>query len=385
MRGKGKRDGEWIFDMKEEDPRASFARLVARTSKESKLTGAARVEAGLRACIADVPRALGTTKLRGFPMLVRRLTPQEDRLDLHTFPSRELDALAHLLGALVGRAHVRGATQPPKRSWTAARSQPHHRLGVAARRNARGDVPRVLSPRAFGEAAMSDVEEARRFFDAIAPRYDRIFARPREEMRPRMDRLLALLGPPRDVLDLGVGTGRELSALLDAGHRVVGVDVSESMIALCNQRARPIRCVHADFWSGLPFGDASFDAVIALFGTLAHAPVVGSAAGGTTRSPEVGSAAGGTTRSLEVGPAHADLAREIARVLRPGGAFVAEVPTPAWAAAHPTFEDEASGARIDVVAPSPDAWREAFAAFEVEIAETADELAIVGRLRAERA
>ena len=53
-------------------------------------------------------------------MLVRRLTPQEDRLDLHTFPSRELDALARLLGALVGRLHARGATHAPKRSWTAA-------------------------------------------------------------------------------------------------------------------------------------------------------------------------------------------------------------------------------------------------------------------------
>jgi len=120
VRGKGKRDGEWVFDMKEEDPRPSFARLVARATAESKLTGAARVETGLRGCIVDVPRALGTTKLRGFPMLVRRLTPQEDRLDLHTFPSRELDALARLLGALVGRLHARGATHAPKRSWTAA-------------------------------------------------------------------------------------------------------------------------------------------------------------------------------------------------------------------------------------------------------------------------
>ena len=197
-----------------------------------------------------------------------------------------------------------------------------------------------------------DAERTRAFFDAIASRYDRVFSRPRDESRPRMARLLSLLGPPRDVLDLGVGTGRELSELLDAGHRVVGVDVSEKMLALCNQRARPIRCVLADFWRGLPFGDASFDAVIALFGTLAHARRAG---------------------ALD------DLAREALRVLRPGGLFFAEAPTPAWASAHPTFEDEATGARIDVIAPTMDAWRASFAAFDVAIAETSDELTIVGR------
>jgi len=198
------------------------------------------------------------------------------------------------------------------------------------------------------------MSDARAFFDAIAPRYDRVYARPREEMRPRMERLLALLGSPRDVLDLGVGTGRELSALLDAGHRVVGVDVSEKMIALCNQRTRPIRCLRADFWSGLPLPDASFDAVLALYGTLAHAPRAG---------------------------ALADLAREIARVLRPGGLFHAEAPTPAWAAAHPAFVDEATGARIAVVAPSADEWRAAFARFDVELTESGEELSVSARLR----
>ena len=118
-RGKGKRDGEWIFDMKEEDPRSSASRVVGAGAKLAK-TGAARVEHGLRACLADVPRALGTARLRGLPMLVRRLTPQEDRLDLHTFPQAELDALARLLGALVGRVHARGATRAPSRSWSAS-------------------------------------------------------------------------------------------------------------------------------------------------------------------------------------------------------------------------------------------------------------------------
>lgn len=203
---------------------------------------------------------------------------------------------------------------------------------------------------------MSDVEATRRFFDAIASRYDRVYARSRDETRASMSRLLPLLGASRDVLDLGVGTGPELRYLLDAGHRVVGVDVSEKMIALCNRRARPIPCVRADFWEGLPTSDASCDAVIALFGTLAHAPVDESRAG-----------------------AHARLAGEVMRVLRPGGVFYAEVPSPAWAAANPAFVDQASGASIAIAAPSAKAWREAFRAFDVSATEHGDELVVVAR------
>lgn len=196
---------------------------------------------------------------------------------------------------------------------------------------------------------------AKAFFDAIASRYDRVFAREPSEMRAHVDRALAAIGhAPKDVLDLGVGTGLELPRLLDAGHRVVGVDVSPEMIALCNQRSRPIRCVEADFWAGLPFDGASFDAVIALFGTLAHAPDDG---------------------------ALSRLAREMERVLRPGGVFFAEIPSPAWVAAHPAFVDEKTGARIAIVAQPESAWREAFAAFDVTIADRGDELELTLRPR----
>ncbi len=116
VRGKGKGGAEWVFDMKEEDAQPSSARLVPKSS----LRGAERVERGLRACLAKVPRGLGRTTLRGLPMLVRRLTPQEDKLDLLHFPKGELDALARLLGALVGRAHARGKTKAPARAWSEA-------------------------------------------------------------------------------------------------------------------------------------------------------------------------------------------------------------------------------------------------------------------------
>jgi SAM-dependent methyltransferase len=147
-------------------------------------------------------------------------------------------------------------------------------------------------------------DAARRFFDAIAGRYDREYALPTGESRARLERVLGHLPPaPARVLDLGVGTGRELTTLLDAGYQPTGVDLSSEMLARCGRRARPVPLVLADFWEPLPFDSGSFDAAVALHGTLAHPPGAGDLA---------------------------RLAEELARVVRPGGAFVAEVPSPTW-------------------------------------------------------
>ena len=146
---------------------------------------------------------------------------------------------------------------------------------------------------------------AEAFFDAIAGRYERSYAPSTVESRRRMARILAALpSSPSRVLDLGVGTGRELSALLDAGHAPTGLDASRSMLERCSRRARPVPLVRADFWvAPLPFDAGEFDAVIALHGTLAHPPD---------------------------GQAIGRLAAELARVVRAGGVFVAEAPSPAW-------------------------------------------------------
>ena len=196
-----------------------------------------------------------------------------------------------------------------------------------------------------------DGHEVRRFFDAIAPRYDRVYARPREVVKARMAELDARIGSGRDVLDLGVGTGTELPWLLDAGHRVTGVDVSEEMLALCSKRARPIPCVRADFWEGLPFANASFDVVVALFGSLAHPPDEAS---------------------------YPRLVAEMERVLRAVGFLYVEMPSPAWRAGHPAFTDAPSGASIAIAAPEPQAWRDWLEpSFRVSITDDGEELRII--------
>jgi SAM-dependent methyltransferase len=197
------------------------------------------------------------------------------------------------------------------------------------------------------------VSRAGEFFDAIAGRYERAYALPAELSRTRMKRVLAELPPaPAAVLDLGVGTGRELAALQDAGYEPTGLDVSRAMLDRCARRSRPVPLLEADFWQPLRLEDASFDAAVALHGTLAHPP---------------------DDAAL---PA---LAREIARVVRPEGVWLVEVPSPAWlevAAKVPApegqriartgprtcvIEDEVASSSIEARVYSDAEWRAALA------------------------
>jgi SAM-dependent methyltransferase len=206
---------------------------------------------------------------------------------------------------------------------------------------------------------------AREFFDAVARRYDRDYALSGAASRERMTRVLEAIRGKRRVLVLGIGTGRELPALLDAGHDVEGLDFSAEMIASCNKRSRTVPIVQADFWSQLPFPDARFDAAIALHGTLAHPPD---------------------------DAAIAALGAELARVLAPGGVFVAEVParealdsmgvrrTGETSFLH---EDAALGVALEGVALDAKSWIAALAPFEVAVTPLgAAEHLVVARRRA---
>jgi uncharacterized protein (DUF2252 family) len=113
VRGKGGVDGAWIFDMKEQGIPAA-AGLV----RPPPLEPAERVCTAVRACVARPPRMMGRTRMRGSSMFVRRLTPQEDKLDLVTLRQEDLMPLARHLGALLGAAHRRGARRPPKKLWS---------------------------------------------------------------------------------------------------------------------------------------------------------------------------------------------------------------------------------------------------------------------------
>ncbi len=119
-------------------------------------------------------------------------------------------------------------------------------------------------------------EQITAMFDKIAPRYDflnRVLSMRRDVGWRRRAVALARLGPGETALDVGVGTGDlafELLAASDATARVVGIDLSAEMLVRARERAATRR-LGARFEArtgdaqALPFGDASFDRVVAGF------------------------------------------------------------------------------------------------------------------------
>jgi uncharacterized protein (DUF2252 family) len=107
-RGKGGVDGEWLFDLKEQLP--SSVNALAGAANASSGSRAAEVEQAFRSCVTPPPRMLGTSRIGDKEVLVRRLTPQEDKLSLTQLKADELRPLAAYLGALLGQAHRRGAS-----------------------------------------------------------------------------------------------------------------------------------------------------------------------------------------------------------------------------------------------------------------------------------
>lgn len=104
------------------------------------------------------------------------------------------------------------------------------------------------------------------------------------------------------VLDVGCGTGRHVVTLSENGRQVVGMDLSRHMLDITAAKLERARLnaplVQADMRAPLPFRDNTFDAAICMFSTIGLVP----------------SAAG-----------RLEFAKEVCRVLKPGGAFVVHV------------------------------------------------------------
>lgn len=98
-----------------------------------------------------------------------------------------------------------------------------------------------------------------------------------------------------DVLDVGVGTGRVTRVLCsDLGLRVTGMDAIAEMLRATRSGLAGVPLVQSRLGEPLPFGDETFDAVVAI-------------------------------RVLKWVPRWADALKELARVVRPGGYVVFEV------------------------------------------------------------
>jgi SAM-dependent methyltransferase len=132
-----------------------------------------------------------------------------------------------------------------------------------------------------------------------------------KDTAPANDRAFEALDltPNATVLEIGFGQGRTVQMLTDAGHQVIGVDVSETMVSQARARNRTAcrsgqaRLQHTA-GVAVPFDDASADAAI-------------------------------TVHTLYFMADPAATLTDVARVLRPGGrlaiaARVGDDPMPTW-------------------------------------------------------
>jgi arsenite methyltransferase len=161
------------------------------------------------------------------------------------------------------------------------------RPGVVARfRSRQSGHPSGLVGRIFGRAMVKDTAEAN-------------------------DRALALLdlAAPRTVLEVGFGQGRTAAILLAAGHRVVGVDPSTTMV---NQATARNRTACRDGRANLRHSD-----------------------GITIPFPDHTADVAFSVHTVYFLPDPTATFAEIARVLRPGGTLVlacrtSDTASPAW-------------------------------------------------------
>lgn len=151
-------------------------------------------------------------------------------------------------------------------------------------------------------------------FDAWSRFYDLEWVQ-RAVYRPEQDAVVAALRAEDmgRVLDLGCGTGQLAHRLRVTNPRVhvVGCDFSAGMLRAARARDRGVAWVQSDALR-LPFARAAFDAVV-------------------------------STQAFHWFPDQAATLREIARVLRPGGAFILTAVRPALASMGWIMEE---GARV---------------------------------------
>jgi SAM-dependent methyltransferase len=107
-------------------------------------------------------------------------------------------------------------------------------------------------------------------YDAIAERYAEWTASFASPTMRWLERLLELLAPGSDVLELGCGGGGPASQRLAERHRLFGVDISPIQVERARDRVPGARFECADA-TKLELAPANFDAVVSLF-MLGHVP-----------------------------------------------------------------------------------------------------------------
>lgn len=80
--------------------------------------------------------------------------------------------------------------------------------------------------------------------------------------------VLPHIKPRANVLDVGIGTGQSSAALLGAGCRICGVDISSKMLEITAKKFPAIELHQADIDQGLPFLQGRFFDLVMAIGVL---------------------------------------------------------------------------------------------------------------------
>jgi len=98
------------------------------------------------------------------------------------------------------------------------------------------------------------------FFEMIAPFYDAFMKKAGLDLSVKLAEIIAP-GPGMSVLDLGGGTGLNDALLAEKGAAVTILDRSEAMLSRARQKNLPVHLVLGSA-EQMPFEDASFDVVL---------------------------------------------------------------------------------------------------------------------------
>ncbi len=122
----------------------------------------------------------------------------------------------------------------------------------------------MANARTDADAAAAELERTRRIWDRTAARYDRQIRRC-ERLVITGGREWACAQASGDVLEIAVGTGRNLPYYGPAVTSLTGIDLSPAMVAIARDRARELgrdAKLTVGNAESLDFGAAEFDTVV---------------------------------------------------------------------------------------------------------------------------